>query len=208
MPFQVIPRELRFFDLLERAADNVAQAAEELRAMTHALADLAAAASHAERITAMENAGDDLTHETVHLLNTTFVVPLDRDDIYQLSSILDDVLDAIQAVSDLLVLYGMREVIPEFRLQVDVLVGATKAVARAMRAVQAPVGMDRLWVEIVRLEGEGDRLYQRGVASLFAGDLRAMEVLKWKDLLEEMEAGIDRCEDLANAIESIALRYG
>ena len=176
--------------------------------MTYALADAAAAASHAERITAMENAGDDLTHETVRLLNTTFVVPLDRDDIYRLSSILDDILDAIQAVSDLLVLYDMREVIPEFRLQVDVMVRATGAVARAMRAVQAPVGMDRLWVEIVRLEGEGDRLYQRGVASLFAGDLRAMEVLKWKDLLEEMEAGIDRCEDLANAIESIALRYG
>lgn len=209
MPFQVIPRELAFFDLFGEAADNVAAAAREMSQMSLALAqegsDLAA---YAERISAMEQAGDELNHRTIALLNTTFVVPFDRDDIYELASTLDDILDALKAVADTIVLYGLHDLLPEFRLQCDVMVRATEVIATAMRMIRAPVGMDRVWVDLVRLEREGDRIYHRGVASLYSGDFRAMDVLKWKDVLRDMETGIDRCEDVANAVEAIALVYG
>lgn len=208
MAFQVIPRELAFFDLFEQAADNLCEAARDLNAMTLALGDPASASAHAARIKQLEQIGDDLTHRINGLLNTTFVVPLDRDDIYELSSTLDDILDVMEAVSELLVLYGLTEVIPEFRLQADVLIRSTEAIAHSMRAIRSPVGMEKHWVNIVRLEREADRIFHRGVASLFSGDFKAMEVLKWKDLLDQMEQAIDRCEDVGNAVESIALKYG
>jgi len=88
-----------------------------------------------------------------------------------------------------------------------VMLRSTESIAKAMRAIRSPLGMERVWNEIVRLEKEGDRVYHRGVASIFAGDFRAMDVLKWKDLLDQMEGGIDKCEDVANAVESIAAKY-
>lgn len=208
MTFQAIPRELAFFDLFEKTADTLLEAAKTLQAMAKDISDPAKAAANAMRIKELEHAGDEINHKTIDLLNTTFVVPLDRDDIYDLSSMLDDVLDVLESVSEVLVLYGITEVIPEFRLQADVMVRAADAMARGMRAIRSPIGMEKIWSEIVRLEKEGDRIYHRGVARLFSGDFRAMDVLKWKDVLEQMEGGVDRCEDVANAIESIALKYG
>lgn len=208
MAFQVIPREMAFFGLFEEAADTAREAAADLQAMASALHDTSKAEAYAKHIKDLEHAGDEIHHRTIDLLNATFVVPLDRDDIYDLSSMLDDILDVLESVSEVVVLYGITEAIPEFRLQADVLVRATEVVARAMRAIRSPIGMEKIWTEIVRLEKEGDRLYHRGVASIFSGDFRAMDVLKWKDLLDQMEGGIDKCEDVANAIESIALKYG
>lgn len=208
MAFQVIPRELAFFDLFEEMADNLHEAALELQAMGTTLADPDATAVHAARIRELESTGDDLTHRTIALLNTTFVVPLDREDIYNLTSNLDDIVDMIEAASELLVLYRLSESIPEFRLLADVLVRSSVVIAKAMRGVRAPVGMKHYWVEITRLEKEGDRIFHRGVSRLFSGNFKAMEILKWKDLLEELEAASDRCEDVANAVESIALKYG
>ena len=208
MVFQVIPRELAFFDLFEEMADNLHRAALELEAMSTSLSDPEATASRAARINELESIGDDLTHRTIALLNTTFVVPLDRDDIYDLTSTLDDILDMIDSVAALLVLYRLTEPIPEFRLLVDVLVRSSSVIVRAMRGIRAPVGMKEYWVEMTRLEKEGDRVFHRGVRRVFAGDFKAMEVLKWKGLLEELEGASDRCEDLANAVESIALKYG
>lgn len=208
MVFQVIPRELAFFDLFEEMADNLHRAALELEAMSKELSDPQAVASHAARIKELESIGDDLTHRTIGLLNTTFVVPLDREDIYDLTSTLDDIVDMIDAVAALLVLYRMTEPIPEFRLLVDVLVRCSVVIAKSMRGIRSPVGMKNYWVAIIRLEKEGDRVFHRGVSRLFSGDFKAMEILKWKDLLEELEGASDRCEDLANAVESIALKYG
>ena len=208
MAFQVIPRELAFFDLFEEMADNLHEAAVELQEMALGLADSEVTASHAARITELESIGDELTHRTIALLNTTFVVPLDRDDIYELTSTLDDIVDMIDAASQLLVLYRLSEPIPEFRLLADVLVRSSEVIVKSMRGIRAPTGMKHYWVDITRLEKEGDRIFHRGVSRLFAGDSRAMEILKWKDLLEELEGASDRCEDLANAVESIALKYG
>jgi predicted phosphate transport protein (TIGR00153 family) len=202
--FQAIPRERGFFDLLERAADGVVAAAREFRTLAE---DLARAEELRGRIRELEHQGDDLTHQVMALLDTTFVVPVDRHDIHLLASSLDDVLDAIEAVTDLLVLYRVEEPIPHFRPLADVLAAATEAVSRGVHGLRSMRAMERVWVDIVRLERDGDHVYRRAVAALYAGDYGAMDVLKWKDILENMEQAIDRCQDIANTIESIALKY-
>jgi predicted phosphate transport protein (TIGR00153 family) len=201
--FQVIPRERAFFDLLERAADTAALGARELADLVD---DTGAAAVHSARIQELEHDGDDLTHQIMATLNTTFVTPFDRQDIHDLASSIDDVLDGQEAVADLLVLLHIEEPIPHLRQQTDVLVRATKAVALAVRGLRSIGEVDRLWADINRLEREGDRVYRRAVADLYSGDYKAMDVLKWKDILREMEAAIDSCEDIADVIESIALK--
>lgn len=204
MPYQVIPRERAFFDLLEQAAEGVAQAARELRSL---IDELEETTDRTRTIRDLEHAGDDLTHQIMALLNRTFVTPVDRQDIHQLASFLDDVLDSIDAVAELLVLHRIAAPLPQFRLQADVLVGATGAVTRAMVGLRSLTPTPRVMTEIVRLERDGDHVYRNAVAALFSGDFGAMDVLKWKDILDEMEEAIDRCEDVANAVESIALKF-
>ncbi|MBI3647232.1 MAG: DUF47 domain-containing protein [Actinobacteria bacterium] len=204
MTFQVIPRELAFFDLFERSADGVEKGTAELLVL---LDDLPNAARHAARITDIEHVGDDLTHEILALLHTTFVVPIDRHDIVHLASSLDDILDAVEAVADLLVLHGILEPIPQFRQQVAVLARATQAVGAAIRDLRTYHRIERATADIKRQEREGDWVYRRAVAALYSGDYKAMDVLRWKDLLAQTEAAIDRCEDIANTIESVALKH-
>ncbi len=204
MPFQVIPRERAFFDLLELAADGAAEGAEELALLVRDFSD---APARGERIQQLEHDGDDLTHRIIGLLNTTFVVPIDRHDILHLASSLDDVLDAVEGVADLLVLLRIEAPIPHLEQQADVLVQAARAVARAIRALRSPSTADRVWADITRLEREGDRVYRRAVAELYSGDYRALDVLKWKDILAHLEGAIDRCEDIANTIESVVLKH-
>src|SRR5439155_14486520 len=202
--FQAIPRERAFFDLLGHAADGVATAARQLQAM---VGDIEHAEDHRRRIRDLEHEGDELTHQVMALLDTTFVVPVDRHDIHQLASSLDDVLDAIEAVADLLVLYRIGEPIPQFRQQADVLSAAAKAVSRVVHGLRSMRTMERSWVDIIRLERDGEHVYRRAVAALYSGDYKAMDVLKWKDILKSMEQAIDRCQDIANTVESIALKY-
>jgi predicted phosphate transport protein (TIGR00153 family) len=204
VPFQVIPRELAFYGLFDRAADGVVAGAHELSALVR---DLAAAPTHAERIQDLEHAGDDLTHEIVATLNTTFVTPFDRPDIHRLASLLDDVLDAQEAVADLLVLHGIVAPIDQFREQVDVMVRATEAVRVAVRSLRSFRGTEAACAEVRRLEREADWVYRRAVASLYSGDYRAMEVLIWKDLLHQIEGAVDRCEDIANTIDATRLKH-
>jgi uncharacterized protein len=202
--FQVIPRELAFFDLLEQAADGAATGARELAAL---IDELPHGEERWRRIRDLEHAGDDLTHRILSLLANTFVTPVDREDIHQLASMTDDVLDSLEAVSDLLVLHAIAEPVPHLRQQADVLVRATDAVSAVMRSLRSYGANGRTWADITRLEREGDRVYRRAVADLFSGEYRPMEVLKWKDILHEMEQAIDRCEDIADTVESIVLKH-
>jgi len=204
MTFQVIPRELAFYGLFDRAADGVVAGARELKAL---VADPAASVTNAERIQELEHEGDDLTHEILAMLNTTFVTPFDRPDIHRLASLLDDVLDAQEAVADLLVLHGIVAPISQFREQVDVLVRAAEAVRVAVHSLRSFRGTEAACADVRRLEREGDWVYRRAVASLYSGDYRAMDVLIWKDLLKEIEGAIDRCEDIANTIDATRLKH-
>lgn len=204
MVFQVIPRERLFYDLLEQAADNVAAGAKELVSLVEALPG---AATQHQRIRDLEHAGDDLTHQIIATLNTTFVPPFDRQDIHKLASTLDDVLDAIEAVSDLLVLHRVEQPLPALGQLTGVLVQITHAVVREVGHLRGLSSVERDWGEINRLEREGDHLYRRATAELFSGDHPAIEVLKWKDIIDQVEDAIDRCQSISNIIESIALKY-
>jgi predicted phosphate transport protein (TIGR00153 family) len=204
VPFQVIPRELVFFDLLDRAASNAVLAARELVALVD---DLPGASEHAQRIEDLEHAGDDLTHEVIARLNTTFVTPIDRHDLHRLASHTDDVVDFIEGISELLLLHRIDEVLPQFRQQLDVLVRATESMQRAVVHLRSLRSAAPAIAQLKRDEREGDFIYRRAVAALYSGDYRPLEVLKWRDLLEQAEAAVDRCEDIGNTVESISLKF-
>ncbi len=204
MRFQILPRSENFYDLFERAAANLAETAQLLLKLLIDYRDPEAA--HAE-IRQREHEGDEITHQIMRALNTTFVTPFDREDIHRLASAVDDVLDGIEAVADLLVLHRIESPLPEMRQQAEVLAQAADQTHQAMSRLKSFTGLEPYWVEINRLENEGDRIFRKTVANLFSGDFKAMDVLKWKDLVDQMEAAIDGCEDVANALESIVLKH-
>jgi predicted phosphate transport protein (TIGR00153 family) len=204
MRFRIIPRNEDFYDLFESASANLTEAARLLLKLLTDFSD--PEASHAE-ILQREHDGDEMTHQIMRALNTTFVTPFDREDIHRLASEIDDIVDGIEAVSDLLVLHRIEEPLPEMRQQADVLARAADQCYQAMTGLRGFQGLDQYWVEINRLENEGDRVYRKTVARLFSGDYKAMDVLKWKDLVDQLEAAIDGCEDVANTLESIVLKH-
>ena len=204
MPFQVIPREQVFFDLFERSAANVAAAAEELAVMA---GDIADAEGHSQRVRELEHASDDLTLEVIRTLDVTFVTPYDREDIYALATGLDDILDAAWAVADLIVLHRIEEPLPELGLLAEVLRKAGGAILTAVAGLRYADDLMPHVIEINRLENEGDRIYRKAVARLYSGEFKAMDVLKWKDILGQLEEAVDGCEDISNIIESIVVKY-
>jgi predicted phosphate transport protein (TIGR00153 family) len=204
VPFQVIPRELVFYDLLDEAAHNVAEGAGELLALVD---DLPNAAEHAARIREIESHGDDITHRIISTLNQTFVVPIDRHDILHLASALDDILDYQEGVADLLELLPIETLFPRFRPLVEVLARSCGAVVRTVGDLQTLQALPPDIAAIKREEREGDFVYRRAIAELYDGDFPPLEVLMWKDLLHQIEAAIDRCEDVANQIESVVAKF-
>ena|SRR5438067_438555 len=204
MRFRIMPREEGFYELFEKAASNVADTSVLLQKLLTDFHDPEAA--HNE-IRQREHEGDEITHQIMRALNTTFVTPFDREDIHRLASGIDDILDGIEAVADLLVLHRIEQPLPEMRQQADILAKAADQCYEAMAGLKRFSGLDQYWVEINRLENEGDRVYRQTVARLFSGDYKAMDVLKWKDLVDQMEAAIDGCEDVANTLESIVLKH-
>ena len=204
MPFQVIPRELAFFDLFDRAAGGVLRSVVDLAVLVD---DLPNAERHAQRIRDLEHEGDDLTHQIIALVNTTFVTPFDRKDMHRLASCLDDVIDCVEGLADLLVLLRIAKPLPQFVQQIEVLRRATTAVAQAVRELRSLHPLEAVLTEIKRAEREGDWVYRRGVAELYSGEYEPMQVLMWKDLLHQGETALDKCEDIANTIESVLLKF-
>jgi predicted phosphate transport protein (TIGR00153 family) len=161
-----------------------------------------------ERILDIEHEGDELTHSVIRRLNTTFVTPFDREDIHLLASSLDDVLDHVEAGAEYLQLHKIETPLPQMISLAETLATAAKDTSDAMPGLRR-MKVDELqsyWVEINRLENEGDRMYRRTIAELFSGDYRAMDVLKYKEITEQIEQGIDRLEDVANTVENIVLK--
>jgi uncharacterized protein len=202
--FQIIPRGRDFYEMFERASGGVADGAALLAKLLADFHDPETA--HAE-IRQREHDGDEITHEILRELNTSFVTPFDREDIHHLASGLDDILDGVEAVADMFVLHHIKEPLPEMRQQADVLASAAEELHQAMGHLRSLRGLEPHWVEINRLENEGDRVYRKTVAALFSGDYKAMDVLKWKDIVDQLEGAIDGCEDVANTLESIVLKH-
>ena len=204
MPFQVIPRELVFYDLLEAAARNVAEATGELVAL---IDEVPSVTLRVERIRELEHRGDDLTHEIIRTLNQTFVVPLDRHDIHRLASALDDIIDFEEGVAELIELLPIKEMFPGLQTLVGVLAEACGGVVRAVSDLQYIDALPPDIAAIKREEREGDFVYRRAIAELYREDFHPLEVLMWKDLLHQVESAIDRCEDVANQIESVVAKF-
>ena len=205
MRLRLVPREDSFFDLFEQMAQKVAQGAQELLGL---LGDYTDVHRKVGRVLDIEHEGDEITHDVMHRLNTSFITPFDREDIHQLASDLDDVLDHIEAAADYLQLHSITEPLPQMGALGETLAVAASKTSEAMPRLRNMKGLEGYWVEINRLENEGDRLYRRTIAELFSGDYRAMDVLKFKDVIEEIEQAIDRLEDVANTIEGIVLKQG
>ncbi len=201
---RLVPRDESFFELFVRQARNIEAAAGELLELISDYRDVEARAA---RIRHLEHEGDEMTHEVMRRLNTVFVTPLDHEDIHKLTSTLDDVLDHIEAAADLFVLHKIEAPLPDMKAQADVLVQATRAVREGLETLPRYAQLAPHWIEVNRLENDGDRVYRRAVADLFDGDHRALDVLKWKDIIDELEAAIDRLEDVSDVLEAIALKH-
>jgi predicted phosphate transport protein (TIGR00153 family) len=203
---RLLPREEQFFDLFERQARHIVESAGQLREM---IFDFSDAPARAAAIKELEHAGDVLTHELIRKINTTFVTPFDREDVYALASRLDDVLDLIEAAADRLVLYRIKGPTSGARALGEVIVKAAAATRAAVGCLRPHSPSYHVHcVETNRLENEADRLLKELIAGLFADVTDPIEVIKWKEIYETLEEVTDRCEDVVNVIEGIMLKMG
>jgi predicted phosphate transport protein (TIGR00153 family) len=201
---RLLPREEKFFDLFEQQATHIVSASRVFEEMTLEYAD---AKAKAARIKDLEHAGDTLTHEIVRRLNTTFITPIDREDIYSLACRLDDVLDLIDAVADRLLVYKIDSPTEGAIAMAKIIVKTAEETDRAVRCLRRlSPSYHKHAVEVNRLENEADRMLRDQLVTLFEGTQDAIEVIKWKELYETMESVTDRCEDVVNVIEGIILK--
>ncbi|HEX6330494.1 MAG TPA: DUF47 family protein [Actinomycetota bacterium] len=203
--WRLVPRDQSFFTLFVQQARNVEEGAKVLFDL---IAEYDGVAERAARLRQLEHDGDDLTHEIMRRLNTVFVTPLDHEDIHRLTATLDDILDHMEAAADLFVLHKIDQPLPQMKAQADVLVRATTTIREALERLPHYKELPPYWIEVDRLENEGDRVYRQAIADLFDGDHRAMDVLKWRDIIDELETSIDKAEDLSDLLEAIALKHG
>ena len=200
-----IPREEKFYSDFQALADELQRGARLLEEM---LAPPKPIWGKADEIKEVEHKCDFLTHGIIQRLNRTFVTPLDREDIHALARSLDDVMDAIDAAATLVRLYRLDSVRFGVRELAENITSCTKEVRLALDALEKHRGVTTHAVEINRLENEADRTHQEAVARLFEDEKDALVVMKWKETLDLLEAATDRCEDVANVLEGVVVKYG
>lgn len=206
MKFSLRPQEGAFYEMFSRAAQNLVRGTELLTELALPGADVQ---SVSERLIEVEHDSDQITHELYNKINSTFITPFDREDIYRLGSGLDDVMDHLEAVGTLVYLYGLTKLphLPrEMHELVDVLDQQAKITAEAMPRLKQMKGLQDYWIECNRLENEGDRAYRMLLVRLFSGEFDALTVLKLKEVADELEAACDAFEHVANTVETIAVK--
>ena len=203
MKLNLIPQEREYFRLFSEFAANLDKAAQLLAALMNEFHD---PKGTAREMLELEHVGDKIVHDIVRRLNKTFITPLDREDIYDLASTLDEILDSIEAAADMMLLYHIETPTKQAVEQAAVIARQTAVLRVAIDGLEKRKGLDDHWIEVNRLENEGDRLYRDAVAELFDGDRTGTDIIKWKDIYTTLEASIARCEDVANIIESIVLK--
>ena len=203
----IIPRENKFFFFLEKISQNVVEGAKSLCDL---IKDFDGGEDKAKKVLDREHEGDILTHEIVDLLNRTFITPIDREDIYGLVSHLDDILDLIEEVADRIVMYKVRMPEPSAQKLAEIVLATSEEVNKAIQGMKNLKRSRRILdhcIEINRLENEGDRLSREALATLLNEGDDPVYVIKMKEILECLEAAIDKCEDVANIIESVVVKY-
>ena len=203
MGLRLRPVDTSFYDLFSESARHLVRGAELLAEM---LSDASDKEDVAHRMREAEHAADETTHAIVKKVNSTFVTPFDREDIYALGSGLDDVMDMMDEAVDLILLYEVAVLPPELSDQVTVIQRCAELTAEAMPRLQSMKSLDDYWIEINRLENTGDKNHRRILAQLFSGEYKTIEVLKLKDIVESLEGAIDAFEKVANIVEQIAVK--
>jgi len=201
--FRLRPVDTSFYDLFTESAQHLVTGAGLLAEM---LADGADYDDVARRMREAEHAADETTHAIVRRVNSTFVTPFDREDIYSLASGLDDVMDMMDEVVDMILLYEVKVLPPELSTQVDVLQRCAELTAASMPNLRSMQSLEEYWIEINRLENAGDKNHRNTLARLFSGEFKTIEVLKLKDIVESLEEAIDAFEKVANIVEQIAVK--
>jgi uncharacterized protein len=197
------PTDTSFYELFSISAQHLVTGAGLLAEMISEEADRSEVA---KRMREAEHVCDENTHAIVRRVNSSFVTPFDREDIYALAGCLDDVMDDMDEVVDLILLYEVVNFPKEVLNQVEIIQRCAEITAEAMPKLRAMTDLDEYWIEINRLENSGDKSYRRTLAKLFSGDFKAIEVLKLKDIITSLEGAIDAFEKVANIVEQIAVK--
>ncbi|MFL6107031.1 MAG: DUF47 domain-containing protein [Marmoricola sp.] len=203
MALRFKPVDTAFYTLLSAQAAHLVNGASLLAEL---LDDGGDREDLSRRMRAAEHEADETTHEVVRRVNSTFVTPFDREDIYALSSSLDDVMDFMEEAVDMVVLYEVETLPGGVADQIEVLQRCAELTAEAMPRLQSMKDLEEYWIEINRLENSGDKSYRRLLAKLFSGQYDALEVLKLKDVLDALEHAIDAFEKVANIVEQIHVK--
>jgi len=204
--FSLRPQDSAFYDFFTRAAENLVKGTELLIELSVPDADVQ---SVSERLVEVEHDSDAITHELYNRINSTFITPFDREDIYRLGSQLDDVMDHLEAVGSLVYLYGLTN-LPSLPREMHDLVAILDQQARLtalwLPKLKTMKGLKEYWVECNRLENEGDRAYRMLLVRLFSGEYDALNVMKMKEVADELEAACDAFEHVSNTVETIAVK--
>jgi len=206
--FPFIPREESFFGLFEQSAQNMVKAAQGLKKLVDTGEDIEGSVGE---ITELEHQGDTITHQIMAQVHRTFVTPFDREDIALLAHTLDDVTDFIHAAADAMLIYKVKCSTPRARELADIIVQAAAEVERAMPHLRRPAELKRVLercVELNRLENMADRVFRSAMGELFNDSTDIAEIIKWREIYEHMEEATDRCEDVANVLEGVAIKHG
>lgn len=202
---RLMPREGNFFELFNAHAERIVEGSRELAAMFTTFQDLE---KHAERIDGAERAADKVTHETITLLHKTFITPFDREQIHQLITSMDDILDLMQDVAESVVLYDIRKVTPEAKQLAEICQMSCERVNTAvqlLKNVKDPEAILKTCQEIDRLESDADRVMRAAMSKLFRDENDVKQLIKLRAIYDLLELITDRCEDVANVIEGIVL---
>jgi len=203
--FSLIPKEEQYFALFRQMTSYIYDAASSLAEMLEG--SRGGFDSHVKHIKSIEHACDELTHSIVTKLNSSFITPFDREDIYMLSGALDDIVDLIDDAAHALIMYNVPEPTGHARQFGGVIRRMAVQLHEVVSTLERPAGIAPRLVEIHRLENEGDDLFQEAIGELFKGTPDPLTVIKWKEIYETLEAAIDRCEHVANIIESVIIKH-
>jgi uncharacterized protein len=201
--FSLVPKDRAFFDLFAEAGQNALRTAKLLRDMLEGWPE---DTGIGRDILKAEQEGDRITHDIIRRLNTTFVTPIDREDIYDLATKLDDIVDYTEEAADFLGLYKIEAPMDQALALAEILVKACEQVYLGLQNLRGFEDLEKYWIEIHRLENDGDRISRDAVAALFADRIDPMVVIRWKDIFAVLERAIDATETTANILEGIVIK--
>ncbi len=199
----LFPHDQTFYDLFVRAGENTVHASGLLDRMMHSWPE---EEGLAEEVVNAEHEGDRLTHEIIQRLNSTSVDSSDREDIYRLATQMDDIVDFTEEAADFLGLYQIEAPMEQAQALTKVLVASCEALAAGLGSLRDHADLDRYWIEVHRLENEGDRISRDAVASLFSNGIDPMVVIRWKDIFAVLEEAIDATETAAQILQGIVIK--